>query len=124
MPRVEAKELQHEAEIVWLDDIEKYDYVRESIICCYFKQHKIKISSKRCILIGYAVLDSKCPPIYPRVGFFNRRVFILKDGDRCLSKNVAECYKKRCPFEAVDPRTVFPKVSGTQTERSLYGVTL
>jgi hypothetical protein len=52
-------------------------------------------------------------------GYFLRRLFWLKLYDRAL--DLGGPYRTGVPVEAVDPRTVRPKVAGQLTERAYDG---
>jgi len=110
--------LAHEESIVWAEDAEKFDYVRQSV--------ELSVSTRRRPVpwhgtgrrVGYAVLRSDAPS-GDVPGKFVRRVFWVKDHDR--SEQPEGTYKCSAPSEAVDPRTVAPGVWGTLTERAWGG---
>lgn len=104
-------DISHECEIVWQEDISKLDYVREVVVLTGTRQRPARYHAGR--RIGYAVLDKKAPS---SSGYFQRRVFILLPHDRDSQPDGV--YKVGAPVEAVDPRTVLPKVYGQLTERA------
>lgn len=88
--------------IVWLDDIDRLDYVRPITGFAYTRCGRPRFQGR---LVGYATVSGKNTGV-PR--FFDRRCFYLTPDDP---------YSQGCPTEAVDPRTVAPNVPGEQTER-------
>ncbi|MGW1595410.1 DUF6009 family protein [Streptomyces sp. NPDC002343] len=112
--------LEHEDGIVWTEDVEAFDYVRQSV--------EPSVSTRRNPVpwrgsgrrVGYAVLRPDAPSgVVP--GKFVRRVFWVKEHDRSEQPNGT--YKRTAPSEAVDPRTVAPGVWGELTERA-WGASL
>ncbi|MFF8610924.1 DUF6009 family protein [Streptomyces sp. NPDC015346] len=110
-------EIKHETELVWLEDIEQLDYVRQSLDRlptrsgrpAYFRDGR---------MVGYAILgpDSKASRAS---GTFRRRVFWLLPHDR---DTVPEgLYRASGPSEGIDPRTLAPGIKGRKTERSEGG---
>ncbi|MDL2077845.1 DUF6009 family protein [Streptomyces sp. GXMU-J15] len=109
------KALEHEDGIVWTEDVEAFDYVRQSV--------ELSASTRRNPVawrgngrrVGYAVLRPDAPS-GGVPGKFVRRVFWVKEHDR--SEQPDGMYKRAAPSEAVDPRTVAPGVWGELTERA------
>ena len=100
-----------ETKIVWLEDINHLDYVRESIDI-KIRRPSRKPSGPPGRVVGYAEVDKKIG------GFYYCRVFWLKDYDRDSGNDT---YRECAPCEAVDPRTVSPGVSGVLTDRAWNG---
>ena len=107
------EDLIHEEKIVWLDDIEKFDYVRESLFVFGTRRRPIRYRGFKTV--GYSVLKKDAPNCGHRGEFF-RRVFWVKSYDR--SESADDVYSLGGPTEAVDPRTVIPGVPGTITNRA------
>lgn len=114
MAFVKLEELKSEAKIVWLKDLRQYPWVRETMANFTSleeipKSRKSEIERKR-ELVGYAELDKDAPPSFIDVAtgrkYYNRRIFTLRDDDY---KNYED---GKCPIEAVEPKTVDPKVKG------------
>jgi hypothetical protein len=104
--------------IVWVEDISRLDYVRESNYDTF--SSRARRPAKRDYpgrLVGYSELKPEAEPEAP--GYFRRRVFWLKDYDR--DSEPGGVYRTGTPSEAVDPRTVAPNVRGHQTARSWGG---
>ncbi|MER6747388.1 DUF6009 family protein [Streptomyces fungicidicus] len=107
--------LEYEDGIVWTEDIERFDYVRQSI--------ELSASTRRRPVswhgtgrrVGYAVLRADAPS-GDVPGQFVRRVFWVKEHDR--SEQPSGTYRQSAPSEAVDPRTIAPGVWGELTERA------
>jgi hypothetical protein len=110
-------EIKHETELVWLEDIEQLDYVRQSLDRlptrggkpAYFRDGR---------MVGYAVLAPKAKASRAS-GTFRRRVFWLLPHDRDTAPD--GLYAIGAPAEAVDPRTLTPGSKGRKTERSEGG---
>jgi hypothetical protein len=110
-------EIKHEIELVWLEDIEQLDYVRQSLDRlptrggrpAYFRDGR---------MVGYAILgpDSKASRAS---GTFRRRVFWLLPHDRDSIPD--GLYRASGPSEGIDPRTLAPGTKGRKTERSEGG---
>ena len=114
--------LKHEIQIVWEENPEDFDYVRE-IGGTYPHRRRIKKWRGVGRRVGYSVVAPDAPN---ERGFrggwlgFYRREFFLVDGDR--DSDPDGCYGSYgCPCEGVDPRTVRPGVHGQQTERAWNG---
>jgi len=114
---ISAEEISHEAELVWLEDIDALDYVRQSLDRLPTRKAKPPYH-RDGRMIGYAILgpDAKASRAS---GTFRRRVFWLLPHDRDSEPD--GLYAKSAPAEAVDPRTLQPRVKGYKTERSEGG---
>jgi hypothetical protein len=113
-----SENLEYEAEIVWLDDPSKYDYVRAVPILTGSRDKPIRGIGDR--IVGYAILRPDAPADYPRRWY--RRVFHIMKGDRDDGKDRNKGpYAIGCPVESVDPLTVAPGVKGEITERAWGG---
>ncbi|MFJ4368916.1 DUF6009 family protein [Streptomyces chartreusis] len=93
------------------------DYVRQSLD--RLPTHKAKPAYHRDgRMIGYAILGPGAKASHAS-GTFRRRVFWLLPHDRDSQPD--GLYAKSAPAEAVDPRTLEPRVKGYKTERSEDG---
>jgi hypothetical protein len=110
---VSDQNLMHEAKIVWLVDISKMPWVRESEVD--FSTRK-GVSKKRLselqqgqTLVGYAELEDDAPPTGNHS--FIRRIFTLRENDYEAYKvdNPTQAYH---PAEAVEPLSIEPKHKG------------
>ncbi|MFB7738498.1 DUF6009 family protein [Streptomyces sp. NPDC056112] len=114
---ISAHEISHETEFVWLEDIDQLDYVRQSLD--RLPTHKGKPPYHRDgRVVGYAILGPNAKPSRAS-GTFRRRVFWLLPHDRDSEPD--GLYARSAPAEAVDPRTLEPRVKGYKTERSEGG---
>ncbi|MGW5782213.1 DUF6009 family protein [Streptomyces sp. NPDC003863] len=114
-----GSDLIHEAEVVWLENPDGLDYVRQALD-----------KTKRCNtrppyardgrMVGYALLDDDASPD-PDSGLYRRRVFFLLPHDR--DSLPAGIYREGAPGEAVDPLTIAPKKPGSKKPRSQNGPT-
>lgn len=108
---VREETLVHEAKIVWLVDISKMPWVRESEgdFCSRKGVSKKRLSElqKGQILVGYAELKDDARPTFTEGNheYFNRRIFTIREKD-------FEVYKVDHPVEAVEPLSVEPKLKG------------
>ena len=106
--------------IVWVEDPERFDYVREWRIPT--AQRRNPITAKRLGLdgrvVGYTTLRRDAPNAGQN-GLFYRRIFWVKPYDR--SENPDDVYKTGTPAEGVDPRTLAPGVEGQLTDRAWNG---
>ncbi|WP_121716518.1 DUF6009 family protein [Streptomyces sp. E5N91] len=110
-------EISHEADIVWLEDVDRLDYVRQSLD--RLPTRKGKPAYRRDgRLVGYALLAHTAKASRAS-GTFRRRVFWLLPHDR--DSRPQGLYAKSAPAEAVDPRTLEPRTKGYKTERSEGG---
>ncbi|MBT2439983.1 transcription factor [Streptomyces sp. ISL-36] len=110
-------EIKHEIELVWLEDIEQLDYVRQTLDRLptrggrppYFRPGR---------MIGYAILGPTAKASRAS-GTFRRRVFWLQPNDRDTVPG--GLYREAGPSEGIDPRTLAPRTKGRKTERSEGG---
>ncbi|MGW4914393.1 DUF6009 family protein [Streptomyces sp. NPDC004270] len=114
---IDADEISHEAGIVWLEDITSLDYVHQSIDRLPTRRGKPPYH-RPGRMIGYAVLGATAKASRAS-GTFRRRVFWLQPHDRDSAPE--GLYAKSAPAEAIDPRTLEPRVKGSKTERSEGG---
>ncbi|MGY1583753.1 DUF6009 family protein [Streptomyces sp. MN13] len=114
---ISADEISHETEIVWLEDIDNLDYVRQSLDRLPTRKGK-PAYHRDGRMVGYALLGTTAKPSRAS-GTFRRRVFWLLPHDR--DSEPAGLYAKSAPAEAIDPRTLQPRVKGYKTERSEGG---
>ncbi|MFG2503297.1 DUF6009 family protein [Streptomyces sp. NPDC048441] len=110
-------DLAQEAEVVWLENTEDLDYVRQALDKVNTRKGKPRYE-RDGRLIGY----SNLAPTAPRSadsGLFARRTFYLLPHDRPNRPNDPACpYRVGSPLEAVDPRTVGAGKVGVKTPRS------
>ncbi|MGA4844568.1 DUF6009 family protein [Streptomyces sp. G45] len=111
---IAKEEIAHESEIVWLEDIERLDYVRQSLDRLPTRRGK-PAYHRDGRMVGYARLAPDAKPSRPS-GTFRRRVFWLLPHDR--DSVPTGLYAKGAPAEAVDPSTLAPRCKGRRTERS------
>ncbi|MFB7504707.1 MULTISPECIES: DUF6009 family protein [Streptomyces] len=110
-------DLIHEAEVVWLENLEGLDYVRQALDKTKRRNTKPPyVRDGR--MVGYALLSEDASPD-PDSGLYKRRVFFLLPHDRDSLPD--GLYREGAPGEAVDPRTIVPKKPGVKTTRSQCG---
>ncbi|MER7743330.1 DUF6009 family protein [Streptomyces sp. NPDC096538] len=114
---IDAEEIRHETELVWLEDVDQLDYVRQSLDRLPTRKGK-PAYHRDGRMIGYAILGTDAKPSRAS-GTFRRRVFWLLPHDRDTEPE--GLYAKSAPAEAIDPRTLAPRVKGYKTERSEGG---
>lgn len=114
---ISADEISHEAELVWLEDTNTLDYVRQSLDRLPTRKGKPPYH-RDGRMIGYAILGPVAKASRAS-GTFRRRVFWLLPHDRDTKPE--GLYARSAPAEAVDPRTLQPRVKGYKTERSAGG---
>ncbi|MEU9445891.1 DUF6009 family protein [Streptomyces sp. NPDC048304] len=107
-------ELVHEVELVWLEDTDALDYVRQSLDRLPTRRGK-PAYHRDGRMVGYALLGPEAKPSRSS-GTFRRRVFWLLPHDRDTAPD--GLYATGAPAEAVDPRTLAPGSKGRKTERS------
>ncbi|MER5417992.1 DUF6009 family protein [Streptomyces virginiae] len=119
-----GQKITDEVEIIWVEGestvMARYDYVRQDLVKTSKKRGVPRITWDARI-IGYANLSAEAePPPGLGSGRWERRVFYVKPQDRSERENDDERvhYQGSTPTEAVDPRTVKPKVVGTLTDRA------
>ncbi|KAF3470018.1 DUF6009 family protein [Streptomyces sp. Tu 3180] len=110
-------EISHETELVWLEDIDNLDYVRQSLDRLPTRKGK-PAYHRPGRMVGYAILSQQAKASRAS-GTFRRRVFWLLPHDRDSEPD--GLYAKSAPAEAVDPQTLEPRVKGYKTERSEGG---
>ncbi|MFD9097792.1 DUF6009 family protein [Streptomyces collinus] len=114
---ISADEISHETNLVWLEDIEQLDYVRQSLDRLPTRKGK-PAYHRDGRMIGYALLGPAAKPSRAS-GTFRRRVFWLLPHDR--DSDPEGLYARSAPAEAVDPRTLEACIKGYKTERSEGG---
>ncbi|MFF2631152.1 DUF6009 family protein [Kitasatospora griseola] len=114
---IDPADLAHETDIVWLEDTEHLDYVRQSLERLNSRKGKPPYH-RAGRMVGYAVLGPSARASRAS-GTFRRRVFWLLPHDRDTEPHGV--YTTGAPSEAVDPRTIAPTVKGAKTERSQGG---
>lgn len=114
---IDADEISREAELVWLEDVDQLDYVRQSLDRLPTRKGKPPYH-RDGRMVGYAILGPEAKASRAS-GTFRRRVFWLLPHDRDTEPD--GLYAKSAPAEAVDPRTLEPCVKGYKTERSEGG---
>ncbi|MFJ8785775.1 DUF6009 family protein [Streptomyces sp. NPDC102476] len=118
-----AQKITDEVEIVWVEGeeaLERYDYVRQDLVKTPTRRGVPRITWDARI-VGYANLKTDAePPAVLGSGRWERRVFYVKPQDRSEAEADGERvrYQGSTPTEAVDPRTVKPRVVGTLTDRA------
>ncbi|MFE5549377.1 DUF6009 family protein [Streptomyces sp. NPDC058128] len=114
---ISENDLKHETDLVWLEDITRLDYVRQSLDRLPTRTGK-PAYHRDGRMVGYAVLSSDAKASRAS-GTFRRRVFWLLPHDR--DAEPAGLYAGSAPAEAVDPGTLAPQSKGRKTERSEGG---
>jgi hypothetical protein len=114
---ISADEISHETEIVWLEDTDQLDYVRQSLDRLPTRKGK-PAYHRDGRMVGYAILGPNAKASRAS-GTFRRRVFWLLPHDR--DSQPEGLYAKSASAEAVDPRTLEPRIRGSKTERSEGG---
>lgn len=125
---VSDKDLEYEAQIVWLEDPNKLNWVRESKVDFRTRVGISKDDQPRfedyrtnknvCKIVGYANLDDIAPPSFHAeddTPHFYRRIFTLRASDR--PDDPEYNWETDCPTEAVDPLTVSPKTKGISPKK-------
>ncbi|TSB25636.1 DUF6009 family protein (plasmid) [Streptomyces sp. NBC_01525] len=114
---IEPGQLSHEDDLVWLEDTDVLEYVRQSLDRLHTRRGK-PAYHRDGRMVGYAVLGSAARSSRAS-GTFLRRVFWLLPHDR--DGQPEGLYASGAPSEAVDPRTLAPRVKGYKTQRSEGG---
>lgn len=114
---IAENEIDHEADIVWLEAIDGLDYVRQSLDRLATRTGR-PAYHRDGRMIGYARLIAEARPSRTS-GTFRRRVFWLLPHDRDSDPN--GLYSRSAPAEAIDPRTLGACEKGWKTERSEGG---
>ncbi|MEU6987333.1 MULTISPECIES: DUF6009 family protein [unclassified Streptomyces] len=112
-----ASDLTHEDNVVWLEDPEELDYVRQALDKTPRRRGKPRYH-RDGRMIGFAEL-SDTAEADPDSGLQKRRVFYLLPHDRDAEPD--GLYRAGAPGEAVDPRTIQPGHVGSKTARSQRG---
>ncbi|MGY3676910.1 DUF6009 family protein [Streptomyces sp. TE33382] len=112
-------DLTDEARIVWLENPDTLDYVRQALDKTPRRRNKPRYA-RDGRMIGYTELDETADAD-PDSGLYRRRVFFLLPHDRDTAPDGV--YRQGAPGEAVDPRTVEPRKVGEKTPRSQQGAT-
>ncbi|MFI8916445.1 DUF6009 family protein [Streptomyces sp. NPDC053513] len=112
-----AGDLTHEDKVVWLEDPEELDYVRQALDKTPRRRGKPRYH-RDGRMIGFAELSDSAEAD-PDSGLQKRRVFYLLPHDRDAEPN--GLYRAGAPGEAVDPRTIRPGQVGSKTARSQLG---
>lgn len=114
---ITENEISCETELVWLEDFDSLDYVRQSLDRLPTRRGK-PAYHRDGRMVGYARLGPRAKPSRSS-GTFRRRVFWLMPHDRdSVPKGL---YASGAPAEAIDPRTLSPGNKGRKTERSEGG---
>lgn len=114
---IEPGQLAHETDLVWLEDTDILDYVRQSLDRLPTRRGR-PAYHRDGRMVGYALLGPGARPSRASDTFL-RRVFWLMPHDRDGQPD--GLYASGAPSEAVDPRTVAPRVKGYKTQRSEGG---
>ncbi|MFF3358817.1 DUF6009 family protein [Streptomyces sp. NPDC002917] len=114
---IEPEQLTHESDLVWLEDTSTLDYVRQSLDRLPTRRGR-PAYHRDGRMVGYALLDTDARSSRAS-GTFLRRVFWLLPHDR--DGQPEGLYASGAPSEAVDPRTIAPRVKGYKTQRSEGG---
>lgn len=108
--------LAQELDLVWLEDVDRLDYVRTWV--GVQSSSRIRLPDLGVRLVGYTVLKADAPR--QSNGYFLRRIFWLSDRDR--DQDPQGPYALGMPSEGVDPRTVLVGEPGRLTHRAWYGI--
>ncbi|MEV7817376.1 DUF6009 family protein [Streptomyces flaveolus] len=114
---LQDSQLTDEADVVWLEDPENLDYVRQALDKVPTRKGKPRYS-RDGRLVGYTNLQAGAASD-PDSGLFARRSFFLLPHDR--DRQPHGPYAVGAPGEAVDPRTIEPGRVGAKTLRSQKG---
>jgi hypothetical protein len=111
---ISEDEINHETSLVWLEDISRLDYVRQSLDRLPTRRSR-PAYHRDGRMVGYALLGPDAKPSRSS-GTFRRRVFWLLPHDRDTEPE--GLYATGAPAEAVDARSLAPGRKGRKTERS------
>ncbi|MER5619007.1 MULTISPECIES: DUF6009 family protein [unclassified Streptomyces] len=114
---LDESDLRHENAVVWLENPDDLDYVRQALDKTARRRGKPRYE-RDGRMVGYTELDAHAEAD-PDSGLQLRRVFFLLPHDR--DANPDGPYQQGAPGEAVDPRTIEPKRVGDKTPRSQRG---
>ncbi|MFE6689734.1 DUF6009 family protein [Streptomyces sp. NPDC057743] len=109
--------LKQEDGIVWTEEVEGFDYVRETLVTDAATRRRPIPWRGPGRRVGYSVLKADARS-GDGPGMFTRRIFWVKEYDRSEYAQGKGPYKTGTPSEGVDPRTVKPGVWGEQTSRA------
>jgi hypothetical protein len=115
---IDPTDLRSEREIRWMENPEKFEYVRERLAVAGTRSGPVPWSSRSQGAgrkVGEAVLSPDASSFAP--GKFERRVFVVCDRDRSKARR-GEYDPGTAPMEGVDPQTVEPGRPGEQTRRA------
>lgn len=104
-----------EESIEWLVDVDDLDYVRQAVVLLPRRRGRPGASWVGGRLVGWSNLRPDVGSEGRGSGFL-RRVFWLAAHDRDSEPDGV--YRRGAPSEAVDPRTVAPRVGGAVTTRA------
>ncbi|MFI2380222.1 DUF6009 family protein [Streptomyces sp. NPDC018964] len=111
-------DLTHEEHVVWLENLDTLDYVRQALDKTSRRRNKPRYA-RDGRMVGYAELSDEAQAD-PDSGLYRRRVFFLLPHDRdTLPEGI---YREGAPGEAVDPRTIEVRKVGEKTPRSQSGL--
>ncbi|MGW6875924.1 DUF6009 family protein [Streptomyces xanthophaeus] len=110
-------DLLHETSVVWLENPDHLDYVRQALDKTARRRGKPRYA-RDGRMVGYSELDEHAEAD-PDSGLQLRRVFFLLPHDRDSEPD--GLYHEGAPGEAVDPRTIQPRRVGEKTPRSQGG---
>ncbi|OKK10408.1 transcription factor [Streptomyces sp. CB00455] len=110
-------DLLHESSVVWLENPDDLDYVRQALDKTARRRGKPRYA-RDGRMVGYSELDENAEAD-PDSGLQLRRVFFLLPHDRDTEPD--GLYQEGAPGEAVDPRTIEPRRVGEKTPRSQGG---
>ncbi|MDX3537363.1 DUF6009 family protein [Streptomyces sp. MB09-01] len=110
-------DLLHESTVVWLENPDDLDYVRQALDKTARRRGKPRYA-RDGRMVGYSELDENAEAD-PDSGLQLRRVFFLLPHDRDTEPD--GLYQEGAPGEAVDPRTIEPRRVGEKTPRSQGG---
>jgi hypothetical protein len=116
---LQDSQLTDEVEVVWLEDPDTLDYVRQALDRVSQRRGKPRYS-RDGRLVGYTNLAPGAERD-PDSGLFARRTFFLLPHDR--DSDPTGDYEVGAPGEAVDPSTIKPGKTGAKTPRSQRGRT-
>jgi hypothetical protein len=114
---LQDSQLTGEVQVVWLEDPERLDYVRQALDKVNTRRGRPRYD-RDGRLVGYTELAPDAERD-PDSGFFTRRTFFLLPHDR--DSDPTGDYEVGAPGEAVDPSTIEPGKVGAKTPRSQQG---
>lgn len=114
---IRVDELSHETEFVWLEDLDRLDYVRQSPDRPPTRKGKPRTTATA----AWSAMPSSAP--LPNLPAPSAPSAAVSSGS-CPTTAIASptAFTPRAPpAEAIDPRTLEPRVKGYKTERSEGG---